>query len=207
MQKEPGVRDASRASIVAAYEAIAPLAPDRLDLEKERSRREPVIVRALLAQVSALEGPGLGRLFAAGLGNLPALLAARASDIEATAGLDAKAARAVEEVVAAYRRDLGETSVAADRAKDRRHLERLLHGLRREHEAFERASEKWSDASLAEKRHRRELRRRVLLQIDVLLARLGASARVDAIGRLPEKKRIEALTEWAANESSSRGSR
>lgn len=193
--------DTARDAILEAYGALVPLAPQQLGLDGERDRREAVIVRALLTQVPSIEKLALEKLFAAGLGRLSNLLRARADEIDATTGLGAERAAQVAETLAKYMKEFGTTAAALDRNRERTRLVALLDALRDEHRAFERAAEQWTDASQTEKNRRREARRRVLLQIDVVLARLGEIDRISTLERLPVQRRIEQLDAFVTDEA------
>src|SRR5437868_13903260 len=72
---------ASRDALLAAYEPLRVCLPRGFELEGERDRREPLIVRALLDQVPGLEPLMIDKMLAAGFGKLSMLVAARADEL------------------------------------------------------------------------------------------------------------------------------
>ncbi len=195
----PEHRRAAKEAVLSAYASLVPVSPETLALDREHDRREPVIVRSLLLTVPGVEKLTMEKLFAAGLGRLGALLSASSAEIEQTSGVPPEIARGVTKRIAEYASEGGGTAVALDHEEERRRLGALLADLRREHEAFESASSRWSDADLEEKRRRRVARERVLRHIDLVLARVGAVERVAALERMPVRRRIDRLAGLASD--------
>jgi hypothetical protein len=193
--------DAERDRLLAAYADVAALDRAALGLEAEHDRREPIIVRSLLLQVEEVRGIALGKLYLAGLGRLGSLLAARADDIASTTGLPAATANAVAESVAAYRRSFALTTASADPRREHQELGALVDRLAALGNAYEAASARFSDAAYAERRRLRGERTRLLLQIDLLLARVGECDRVARLERMAVQKRIGALRELLSDET------
>ena len=88
----------------------------------------------------------------------------------------------------------------ATRAGERGRLAELASKLRREHDGYEKACEAWSGDAPEQKREFRKARAQTMLDVQVLLARLGEVDRLAELERLPfERKvaRLEAFLEEA----------
>jgi hypothetical protein len=190
---EPLVGEGDREALLSAYETLVPVAPEALTLDGERERREPIIVRSLLLQTEDVEFVTVGKLFGAGLNDLSTLLVASADEMAVTANIPLDLAKRIVETLSAYRTSFGVTTGSADLASERQHLVALLDRLRDVDLAFEKASTKWSPEALAAKQRLRATRATVLLQVDVMLARIGETEQVDSLKRLPVRGRIERL--------------
>lgn len=191
----------TRRSILSAYEKLIELSPEHLELQEEHARREPVVVRSLVMQVPRVEQPTVERLFAAGLGALSSLIVASADEIQSVTGLRPEIAKALADKAAEYRREFGETAASIEAEADHQRLGELVQALRKEQSAYLDAAAKWTDEAFANKRRRREARRQVLLQVDVVLARLGELDRIAALERAPIARRIELLDQFIADQS------
>jgi hypothetical protein len=173
----------TRDTLLAAYAPLASCLPRAFALEGERDRREPIVVRALLDQVTDLEPLMVDKMMAAGLGTLAALFAARADEIAAVTGIPDAVAAAVAARIQAFRRANPAALATVDPAATIRELSKLIDQLRAEHTAFEEAARGWSpDARLAKKQLRRQ-RQTTFLQVTIALVRLGE---IDFALRLPK---------------------
>jgi len=184
---------AARDALLAAYEPLRACLPRGFDLEGERDRREPLIVRALLDQVSGLEPLMIEKMLAAGFGKLSALTAARADEIAAVTGIPDVVAAATVARIQAFRRTTPAGLASVDRGATIRDLARLLETLRTQHVAFEEVSRSWSEGDRSAKRQRRRERQQTLLQITIELARLGEVDLAQRLEKLPFAKKIEDL--------------
>src|SRR6185436_14103803 len=123
----------------AAYQPLVEALPKAFELEGERDRREPIILRALLALVPDLSPLAVEKLFAAGLVRLEAIARARADELAVVTGLEPALAQRLLDLVRAER-----ALAAADRRQERRHLAELAARLGDEHRSLERAAAGWS---------------------------------------------------------------
>jgi hypothetical protein len=183
----------SREALLEAYEPLRTCLPRAFELEGERDRREPLIVRALLDQVSGLEPLMIDKIMAAGFGKLSALIAARADEIAAVTGIPDVIAAATVARVQAFRRATPAGLATVDRGETIRDLGRLLELLRTQHVAFEEVSRGWSEKDRSTKRVRRKERQQTLLQITIELARLGEVDLALRLDKLPFGKKIDEL--------------
>jgi hypothetical protein len=186
---------AARDALLAAYAPLRTCLPRAFELDGERDRREPLIVRALLEQVPGLDPLSLDKLTAAGFGKLSALYAGRADEIAAVTGLPTDVAAAIVARVQAFRRTTPAGLAAVDAGATLRELTRLLATLRTQHAAFEDVSRSYSETDRVGKRQLRRDRQLSLLQITIELVRLGEVDLVQRLEKLPFGKKIDEIDE------------
>jgi len=182
----------TRESLMVTYAKLAELMPSAFGLEGERGRREGIIVHALLQQVPDVRKVTIDKIYAAGLTNLDHLFLAKPDEISATTGIAEGLASRIVEKFQAYRREIASLADAT-RAFELRQLAELAAELRELHQEFERAASEWSEDARAEKKKFRQARAEALLQVRVLLARLGEIDRLGQLERLPFGRKIEEL--------------
>jgi len=186
------IGEGTREPLMLAYTKLVILMPEAFGLEGERGRRETIIVHALLQQVPEVRKVTIDKIYAAGLTNLDNLFLARPDEISATTGIGEDLASSIVEKFQRYRREIASLADAT-RASERKRLGELAAELRALHTEFERASSGWSDDERAEKKKFRQARAEALLQVKVLLARLGEVDRLAKIERLPFERKIVEL--------------
>jgi hypothetical protein len=191
-----------REKILAAYAPLSNALPRAFDLDGERDRREPIILRSVLLLVPDLSPLAMEKFFSAGLVRLDAIAQAKAEEIAAVTGLDRAVAAQVLELVKAERA-LG----AADAGRERKHLAMLTARLGEQHRALEKAAAGWSAENQAEKRRYRRQREQSWLRIKISLARLGEADRLERLERLPFARKIEALESYLSTEHRPPGAR
>jgi hypothetical protein len=189
----PVVSGPGREALLAAYEPLIGCLPRAFELDGERERREPLIVRALLQQAPGLDPLMIDKMLAAGLGRLEALARARAEEIAAVAGIPQDAAAAAADHVAAFRRAVPAALATPDQLGAARELEELLQTLQAEHRAFEEAAGAWSDGSQDAKRRHRRRREVTFLQITIALARLGEIDLAVRLEKMPFARRLDEI--------------
>jgi hypothetical protein len=182
-----------REVLLARYADLATVMPQAFALDLDRTQRETVILQSLLLQVRDVKKVTLDKLYAAGLTTLEALFLATPADIAATAGIsEALAARIVERFVA-YREQVKSAVPDATRAKERERIAELTARLRREHDDYEVAGLAWSREAEDKRKAARKARGQTLLDIQVLLARLGEVERLNELERLPFERKVTHL--------------
>jgi hypothetical protein len=186
------IAGATRDSLIASYGKLADLMPEAFGLDGERGRREAIIVHALLQQVPEVRKITIDKIYAAGLASLDNLFLAKPDEIAATTGMSESLAASIVERVQRYRREIASLSDAT-RTAERNHLAKLAAELRELHEQFESVSAAWSEDGHARKKQLRQARAVALLQVKVLLARLGEVDRLAQLERLPFERKIEHL--------------
>jgi hypothetical protein len=189
----PVVADAARQALLAAYAPLLAAMPRAFELDGERDRREPVIVRALLEQVRGLDPLMIDRLVAAGLGRLEALYRARGDEIAAVAGLPTDIAAATAERVQAFRRATPAALAAPDGAAGAHELRALVGELGADQRAFEEAARGWSEADREAKKRARRKRDVDFARVTIALARLGEVDLALHLQKVPFQRRLEEL--------------
>ena len=155
------------------YAALVKALPGAFSLERDRDRREPLLVQSVLGQVPGLEPLMAQRLFSVGLGRLDSLLRATAEEVVVVADLPAPVAAALVDKAQELRCVDGATGGTPDLRNARRVLAPLLDTLIRQQQEYCRAAQGWStDKLTAKRRHRRE-RELTFLKIKGAMARLG----------------------------------
>jgi hypothetical protein len=186
---------ATRDALVASYAKLADQLPPVFALERERGRREAIIVHSLLQQVPGVGKLTIEKIYAAGLTGLDAFVRADPDDIAATAGISESLATGI---VDKFRRYREQVKAANDGAHDgdRKRLAELLVSLRELHQQFELHSAAWSEEAHARKKELRRARVEVLLETKVHLARLGEVERLSELERLPFGRKIDELEKY-----------
>ena len=182
-----------RTAILASYQELSAVMPQAFALDLDRSQREAVILQSLLLQVPDVKKVTLDKLYAAGLTTLEAMLLATAGDVAATTGIDEALAARIVLRFREYKEQLKTAVPDATRAQEREKVAVLTARLRREHAAFESASKGWTREADEKKKELRKARAQTLLDIQVILARLGEVERLKEIERLPFDRKLTRL--------------
>jgi hypothetical protein len=177
-----------RDELLAAYAPLCAALPRAFELDGERDRREPIILRAVLLLVPELSPLVVEKLFSAGLIRLEVLARARPEEIAVVTGLEPALAERVLERVRAER-----ALAAGEVGQERGHVAGHTAQLVDEHRALEAAAAGWSAQSQGEKRRWRRQRQQSWLRVRISLARLGEVDRLERMERLPFARRIEGL--------------
>ncbi len=197
-EKTPGhvIDQRSREAIKAAYDKLTEALPAAFEVKTERDRREPIIVQSLLRQVPDVRKVALDRMYAAGLTSLDMFYKARPSDIADATGIARELAERVVARFQRYKRELGSLPPAPRRSREKTQLETLTKKLEEQNNAFEASARSWS--AVDEKRRIRQERAATVLEVTLLLARLGEVALVEQLERLPFQKKAEELRRYLA---------
>jgi hypothetical protein len=178
-----------RQKLIDAYEPLEKIMPDTFSLANAKAAREGVIVRALLLQVPDVHKVALDKLVAAGLTSLEAYFVAKPDDVAATTGLDIEVAKKILERFVRYRHDMQSAAVDESRTFEHARLGDLVAELDAHNLAYD--AEKG-----AKKRDVRKAREATLLEIKVLLARVGEVERANAIDKMPFAQKVIAIDEY-----------
>jgi hypothetical protein len=200
-EKTPGnsVDARSREQLKGAYEKLVEAMPEAFAVKQERDRREPIIVQSLLRQVPDVRKVALDRIYAAGLTNLDMFYKAKPSDIADAAGIARETAERIVARFQRYKRELGSAAPAPSRSREKSQLEVLGKKLEEQTGAFEASARSWSN--LDDKRRIRAERAATLLEITLLLARLGEVSLLQELERLPFDKKAEALKRYLSGKT------
>ena len=182
-----------RAAILRGYDTLSAVMPQAFALDLDRSQREGVILQSLLLQVPDVKKVTIDKLYAAGLTTLEAMLLANAGDVAATTGIDEAVAKRIVARFRAYKDQVKTAVPDATRAHERGRVAELTARLRSEHVEFESASRGWTREADEKKKELRKARAQTLLDIQVILARLGEVDRLKEIERLPFERKLAHL--------------
>jgi hypothetical protein len=182
-----------RDALLARYEDLSALMPQAFALDLDRSQREAVILQSLLLQVPDLKKVTLDKLYAAGLTTLEAFFLATPGDVAATTGIGEGLAARIVESFRAYREQVKAAVPDATRAHERERIAELTARLRGEHDEHERAAESWTKDADERRKALRKARAQTLLDIQVVLARLGEVERLKELERLPFERKVTHL--------------
>jgi hypothetical protein len=179
-----------RAALLRTYEELSAVMPQAFALEGDRTQREAVILQSLLLQVPDVKKVTVDKLYAAGLTTLEAMLLATPGDMVATTGIDQTLALRIVARFRQYKEQLRKTVPDAARANEREKVAELTARLRREHHAFEAAAGAWTREADAQRKERRRARAQTLLDIQVVMARLGEVDRIREMERQPFDRKL-----------------
>lgn len=186
----------TRDALKAAWSKLAVTLPQAFSVEGTRTRREPPIVFSLLQQVPDVRKVALDRIVAAGITTLEQLYKAKPGDIADAAGIPKELAERIVARFQRYRRELGTAPPSPSRQREKAQLDALTKKLEDQNNAFDASSRHWSHAD--EKRRLRQERAATLLEIRLLLARLGEVELIDELEPLPFHKKSETLRRYLA---------
>jgi hypothetical protein len=182
-----------RDGLLARYEELATLMPQAFALDLDRTQREAFILQSLFLQVPEVKKVTLDKLYAAGLTTLEAMALATPADIAATTGIAEGLATRIVDRFRTYREQIKSAVPDATRARERERIAELTARLRREHDEYERAAQSWTKEADEQRKERRKARAQTLLDIQVVLARLGEVERLQEIERLPFERKVAHL--------------
>jgi hypothetical protein len=192
----------ARLQILASYQRLVEVLPQVFLTGQQEQSYEDVIIQSLLKQI-----PGLGRvtfrkLYGAGLVSLNTLLLANKQDLNVTTGIPLELCEQICNKFQQYRSETEarESSQNAVQAACSSRLANLVKNLRFLHEKFEHSHlEMGSNPAPAdEKRRLRQQRQQCFLQIVVVLAELKEIDLINAVRKLPFRRRLQRLKEYLA---------
>ncbi len=189
----------ARERLSAGYRALTACMPEAFAVDGESTQREGVIVQALLLQVPGVRKVALDRIFGAGLTSLSMLYAATPDELAHASGIPRELA---DRVVARFREHKRQSTEApAGHAADRALLEALSQKLADQNREFDQVQKAWGPNAAAHKRRVRQAREDTLLELNVVLARLGALDLVKQLERAPFGRKAELLEGYLAAEN------
>jgi hypothetical protein len=194
----PVIGPPARDKLIAAYTPLIAVLPRAFELDGERDRREPMVVRALLQQVAGLDPLMVDKMMAAGLGRLETLFRAKADEIAAVAGISMEVATLTTACVQAFKRSTPAALATPDMASTARELGALFKAFEADHRAFEDASRGWTEVDRDAKKRLRRQRELGFLQITIALVRLGEVDLALRLEKYPYARRLEELERLVA---------
>lgn len=198
--REGSVTGELRDRILGLYEHLTEIMPNTFAIGEETIQSEGIIINSLLKQLPEVGKVTIDKLYRAGLITIESFLVGAKEDIAVATGLPIWLAEKIVDKFKQYQSDVEMASSGTGRASHLTKLERLVADLKDSHEAYELATtEESTNPSAAEdRRFYRQARQDTQLQINVVLAELGAVEVVHEIQRLSFDKRIERLKEYIA---------
>ena len=186
----PSVEGKPREAILEAYKVLAATLPEAFTLDTERKDREGIIVKALLEQIEDVRKVQQDKLFAAGLMALDVLFSAKPKDVADTTGLSMDLAARIAERFRAYKEDVSHIEVDPTRKGEWLRLAANLRDVETYHRAYDQANDA---GHTREKKSARKQREMALLDVKIMLARLGEVQALYSIERAAFSGKIEYL--------------
>lgn len=186
----------TKEKLLDEYAQLVAMLPAAFALDRDKSRREAVIIQSLCLSVPDVRKVTIDKLHAAGLTSLKTLFDAKADEVAQVAGIPESLAMRIVERFQAYRCELQNASPQDARAAERERLATLTTQLLAQHDGYEDASKGWSPDAKAKKRDLFRGREETWLAISLLLARFGEVERLQGIEKVPFAQRIAQLTEY-----------
>ncbi|MCU0692358.1 MAG: hypothetical protein MUF54_13240 [Polyangiaceae bacterium] len=192
----PRIKGDTRELLISAYDGLTEVMPEAFKLNEEQDRREPVIVQSLLRQVPGVRKVAMDKLYAAGLTRLEMYYVAKPYDVAQAAGLKDDLAEKIVRRFAQYRQEASVAAPDLERSHEHRRLAVLTAKLAQQNEAFMTASKSLSAQAARDKRRVRQERNQTVLEINVLLARLGEVQLVAELEKSPFQGKVESVRAW-----------
>jgi len=191
-----------RERILQNYQTLTEMLPATFVIDDTTLQSEGMIVNSLLKQIPEVGKVTIDKLYRAGLITIESFLVGAKEDLAVATGLPIWLAEKIVEKFKSYQQQLESGLVQSGKDGLLNRLEQLVRDLQDAHEAYEIATaEESSNPSAAEdRRFYRQARQETQLQINVLLAELGAVELANEIQRLSFEKRIERLRRYIADE-------
>jgi hypothetical protein len=190
------IGDAGRHALKSEYAKLVKLIPETFGLQEERDRREPIIVQSLLRQVPEVRAVALGKLYGAGLTTLRMFYMARPNDVADATGLPLELCERIIQRFRDYKNRIASIPPDPGRTGENEKVEELTEKLKQYNQAFEGNAKSWSSRAAKDKRRLRQQRSDVMLEINVLLARLGEVGLVMRLERLTFQRKVKEIERY-----------
>jgi hypothetical protein len=184
---------AHRDAILANYDGLVAVMPQAFTLDLDRSQREAAILQSLLLQVPDVRKVTLDKLYAAGLTTLEAMRLATPEDIASTTGISPDLALRIVAQFRSYHEKARGAAHDATRTQERDRVSELTKRLRKEHYDFELIAQSWTQEAGEKKKALRKARAQTLLDIQVVLARLGEVEKLKELEKLSFERKLAFL--------------
>lgn len=191
-----------RERILDNYQLLTEMLPATFVIDDNTLQSEGMIVNSLLKQIPEVGKVTIDKLYRAGLITIESFLVGAKEDLAVATGLPIWLAEKIVEKFKSYQQELESGTVQSGRDGLLKRLEQLTRDLQDAHEAYEIATAEESNnpSATEDRRFYRQARQETQLQINVLLAELGAVELANEIQRLSFEKRIERLRRYVADE-------
>jgi hypothetical protein len=184
---------AARDVLLEAYESLAKALPEAFALSSTDSRRETMLLHAIVKQVDGVGIVTLDALYGAGITSLRMLTNARPEELASTTGVPLTLCRAICAALRAHHAELSQRSHLPADERCRKHLGELLLTLVKEQAAFTSLETETgaADTRAERKRAARKTRNLCALKIEATLLEMCEFDRADAFRALPFDRRID----------------
>jgi hypothetical protein len=199
--KAPGESIAGdmRERLIMTSEGLVTLLPDAFAVQEERDRREPIIVRSLLCQVSGVRKVQLDRIYRAGLTSLGMFYVAKPRELADATGLAVELSGEIVARFSRYKQQAATAPADAARSTELARLRELARTLGELNDAYDQRGGR--SAPALDKKRARQLRTDTMHAINLVLARLGEVELVSTLERLPFQKKAEELDRFLTRRS------
>lgn len=185
-----------RERLLESYKVLEQSMPEAFAVEGEGTQREGVILHALLQQVPGLRKVALDKIYAAGLTSLAMFYAATPEELAQTTGIGLELAERVAARFRQHRQRTSEIPPDGGHAADRDAIRTLTRTLSEQTQSLERLSKSWEPNAAEDKRRVRRERDETILQVNVVLARLGEVELVKNLERASFSRKVELLSSY-----------
>jgi hypothetical protein len=179
-----------REAVLARHETLTTLLPQTFAIDGARQKREAVILQCLMAQIPGVTKVVTDKIYAAGLTNLEAMLLTNATDLAAATGISRSLADRVVERFRTYGNQMKSVDPDPTRKRERHRVGELIVSLRDRQAAYDRAADAWGPDAETLRRKLRKERAQMLLEVYLLMARLGEVERLHELDRFPMEKKL-----------------
>lgn len=193
------IRDPAKQLLVDAYADLAKALPEAFALDSDQSQRDTVILRTLLRQVPGLGKVALDKIYEAGLTTLDMFMSAKPSDLVVATGISLDLAERIVDRFGTYRNETASLIPEPPKSQKRpgilydKKLTELVVELEKRHVAFERMVAAWGQQAVVERRRLRADRQATMLELNLLLARLGEVGLVEELEKASFERKIQIL--------------
>ncbi|MGQ9897533.1 MAG: hypothetical protein ACUVR8_08285 [Acidobacteriota bacterium] len=187
-----------RERILRNYQTLTEILPATFVIDDTTLQSEGMIVNSLLKQIPEVGKVTIDKLYRAGLITIESFLVGAKEDLAVATGLPIWLAEKIVEKFKSYQQQLESGLVQSGKDGLLNRLGQLVGDLQDAHEAYEiaTAEESSNPSAIEDRRFYRQARQETQLQINVLLAELGAVELANEIQRLSFEKRIERLRHY-----------
>jgi hypothetical protein len=181
--------------LLETYDALTKVLPEVFAPEAAPSRRDSMLLHAILGQVPGVGLVTFDALYGVGLTSVAALAQANPRDLADTTGLSVALCETICARLREHRLEMERTAQIPEKRRYAERLTELLRELLREHEAFARLSEEtgFDERRAERKRAARRDRNVCALKIEATLVEMGEVECADAMRVLSFDRRIDHL--------------
>ena len=195
---EGPIDGAARDLLLEAYDTLAKVLPEAFGSGGAVSRRDTMLLHALLKQVPGVGLVTLDELYSAGLTSVEALSQARPGELSAATAIAMPLCEAICNALHEYMVEVDRIARLPEAQRYAGHLTELLDALARQHELYElvEAEVGFDDTRAERKRAARRKRNLCALKIEAALIEMGEDDSADTLRVLSFDRRIEHMEKF-----------